>query len=307
MGGNVDFILNESRQIYISKINMVQDYIENHLEDELHIEHLSSIASFSGFHFQRIYRQITGESLYSYIKRLRLEKSVFLIRNNKRLTIQDIALSVGFSNQASFAKALKERYKVTASTIRNLDSLQMEKLINEISMNGKVCEDKKYYNIPMELTIRNIDAIKVLYIRHTGSYKGNSDLFMKLFTKLYTYASIKNLINRETKWFTAYHDFGNLTTEEKLRLSVCMSIKDEIESSGEFNSMKLAEGQYAVGKFLLKPDEYQGAWDYMFSKWLPESGYIPDDRLCFEYYPPQENPYETEKRIVEIFIPITFL
>lgn len=301
----MDFILNESRQVYISKINMVQDYIENHLEDELRIEDLARIASFSEFHFQRIYRQITGESLYSYIKRLRLEKAIFLIRSNKRLALLDIALSVGFSNHASFAKALKERYKVSASTIRRLDNQEMEKLIDEISMNGKVYTEKTTYNIPIELTLRIINPTKVLYIRHTGAYKGNSDLFMNLFTKLYNFACKKKVVSPETKWFTVYHDFGNLTMEERLRLSVCMSIKDKMIGSGEFGSMDLAGGQYAVGRFLLKSDEYQRAWNYMLSKWLPESGYIPDDRFCFEYYPPEACSVEKEERFVEIFIPIT--
>lgn len=194
----MDILLNESRQVYISKINTVQDYIERHLEDKLCIEDLATIASFSEFHFQRIYRQITRESLHSYIKRLRLEKA-----------------------------------------------------------------------------------------------------------ELYTYASVKNLVREDAKWFTIYHDFGNLTMEEKLRLSVCMSITGEIKATGEFGSMDIAGGQYAVGRFSLQSDEYQGAWDYMLSKWLPESGYMLDDRLCFEYYPPQEYTTEKEGRIVEIFIPIT--
>lgn len=303
----MDFLLNESRQIYISRINKVQDYIETHLADELRVEELAKIAAFSEFHFQRIYRQIAGESLYSYIKRLRLEKAVFLIRSNKRLSIQDIALAVGFSNQASFAKALKERYSASARQIRNLPDLDMDKLNRNISMNGKVWLEKKHYNSPSELTIRSIEPTKVLYLRHTGSYKGDHDLFMKLFTKLYTYAARKNLLKAETKWFTIYHDFGKLTREERLRLSVCLSLTEEIEAAGEFGTRDLAGGQYAVGKFLLKSDEYQGAWDYLLTKWLPESGYMPDDRLCFEYYPPQERTVTTdpEGRIVEIFIPIT--
>lgn len=300
----MDLILNESRKIYISKINKVQDYIENHYADELCIEKLAKIASFSKFHFQRIFRQITRESLYSYTKRIRLEKAVFLLRNNKRLKVQDIALSVGFSNQASFAKALKERYKANARMIRNMSSPDMEDLINKISINGKVCDEKIYYIIPRELTVMTIDPIKVLYVRHIGAYKGNFDLFVKLFTKLYAFALKKNLIVPKTKWFAVYHDFGDLTIEEKLRLSVCMSVEEEVEDSGEFGNMELTGGHYAVGKFMLKPDEYQGAWDYMLSKWLPESGYIPDDRLCFEYYPPQVAGIEKEERIVEIFIPI---
>ncbi len=303
-GDDMDLILNESRKTYISKINKVQDYIENHYEDELSIEKLANIASFSKFHFQRIFRQITRESLYSYIKRLRLEKAVFLLRTNKRLKVQDIALSVGFSNQASFAKALKERYKSNASAIRNMSIPEMDELINKISINGKVCDEKIYYNIPIELTVKSINPIKVLYIRHIGAYKGNSGLFVKLFTKLYAFAVKKNLIGPDTKWFAVYHDFGDLTIEEKLRLSVCMSVEKEVGESGEFGSMELAGGNYAVGKFLLKSGEYQGAWDYMLSKWLPESGYVPDDRLCFEYYPRQEAADEKEKLIVEIFVPI---
>lgn len=301
----MDLILNESRQIYISKINKVQDYIESHLEDELCIQQLASVASFSEYHFQRIFRQITGESLYSFIKRLRLEKAVFLLRNNKQLTIQDIALSVGFSNQASFAKALKERYRVSASVIRKINDMEMYRLISEISTNGKVSEERIHYNIPIELTTKIIDPIRVLYIRHTGAYKGNSDLFMELFTKMYSFASRKGFISTETKWFAVYHDYGDLTEEEKLRLSACMSIKDDMDGQGEFSCMELAGGKYAVGRFLLETDEYQGAWDYMISKWLPESGYIPDDRLCFEYYPPQEYEKDNMRRIVEIFIPIT--
>ncbi|SCY45862.1 AraC family transcriptional regulator [Alkaliphilus peptidifermentans] len=298
----MELIFNESRQIYISKINAVQDYIEKHLEDELHIEQLANIACFSVFHFQRIYHQITGESLYSFIKRLRLEKAAFLIRSNRSLPILDIALTVGFSNQASFAKAFKERYGINASQIRKLNDLDLIKV--NYSTNGKVFYEKEHYNIPIDLSIRSKEPTKVIYIRHIGSYKGDSHLFMGMFSKLYDYASSQNLIEKESAWFAAYHDYGDLTMENKLRVSVCMSIAEDVAGVGEFGSMHLEGGKYAVGKFLLKKDEYQGAWNYMFSKWLPESGYIPDDRICFEHYPLEGFIEGKEGRVVEIFIPI---
>ena len=301
----MELLVNESRQIYIEKINTVQDYIEKHLDEEINVQQLSQIASFSEYHFQRIFKQFTSESLYSFIKRLRLEKAVFLLRSNKKLTIQDIALSVGFSNQASFAKALKEKYRLNASQIKKISDLEINQLINENSTNGKVLSNNSYYNKPIELTIQLVEPLKVLYTRYTGAYKGNSDLFSKLFTKLHRFANRNNLINQETKWFVVYHDYGDLTKEEKLRLSVCMSVKNDVINHGEFGCMELAGGKYAVGKFLLGTDEYQGAWNYMISRWLPDSGYLPDDRLCFEYYPPQEKEDEHISRVVEIFIPIT--
>lgn len=306
----MDFILNESRLIYISKINKVQDYIEKHLEEELSTGQLAEIALFSSFHFQRIYRQITGESLYSYIKRLRLEKATFMLIANNKKSIQDIALSLGFSNQASFAKAFKGEFGMSASQFRCLNESESMKVINgmnrkDISMNGKVYNAKIRYTIPMELSVESIESTKVVYIRHTGPYKGDSNLFGKLFSKLYSYTSSRNYIRNDSRWFVVYHDFGDLTMEEQLRLSVCMSTYEDVKTDGEFGSMILEGGKYAVGRFLLKPDEYQLAWNYMLSKWLPESGYVPDERMSFEYYPPQEYVEGKEEKVVEILIPIT--
>lgn len=301
----MESFVNESRQIYIARINTVQDYIENHLDEEINIRQLSRIASFSEYHFQRIFKQFTSESLYSFIKRLRLEKAIFLLRSNRKLTVQDIALSVGFSNQASFAKALKEKYSMCASQIRKMNDLEINQMINENRTNGKVLTNDIYYNKPIKLTIQSVEPLKVLYTRYTGAYKGNSDLFSKLFTQLDRFANKNNLVSQETKWFVVYHDYGDLTAEGKLRLSVCMSIKNDVTNQGEFGCMELAGGKYAIGRFLLGTDEYQSAWNYMISRWLPDSGYLPDDRLCFEYYPPQEKEDDHERRVVEIFIPIT--
>ncbi len=158
--------IKRTREIYINRINAVQDYIENHLDEEINIHKLSQIASFSEYHFQRIFKQITSESLYSFIKRCRLEKAFFLLRSNTKLSIQDIALSVGFSNQASFAKALKEKYRLTASQIKKMSDSEIEKMINENRTNGKVSTNYSYYNAPIELTTQVIEPIKVLYKIH---------------------------------------------------------------------------------------------------------------------------------------------
>ena len=352
----MDLLLNESRRIYQAKINQVQDYIEDHLDEVLGTTQLAQVASFSAFHFQRIFKLMTGESLYAFIKRLRLEKAAFLLRTNPHMHIQDIALAVGFSAQASLAKAIKDRYGLTASRIRKLDEIGMRRIMrdgnewkmnanamrtdelrshnqstDELRTNGKVFSPAIQYNMPCELTIKTIEPIGVLYLRHIGAYKGDSDLFMKLFSRLYGHAGRRKLIHAGSSWYAVYHDFGELTEEEKLRVSVCLSVDKAVAGQGEFGRMEIAGGRYVVGRFLLGTDEYQGAWNYMITKWLPESGYMPDDRLCFEHYPmqesrahgmhgssgnrsqeflehgmqePREHNMDHERRMVEIFIPI---
>ena len=48
--------------------------------------------------------------------------------------------------------------------------------------------------------------------------------------------------------------------------------------------MTVPGGQCAVASFEIHQDQYQQAWNTIFSQWLPESGYQPDDRPRYELY-----------------------
>ncbi len=59
----------KNNNYYKDSINKVQDYIEDHLGDELTIEKLSSIASFSPYHFSEIIPFFNGrDSIRIYKK-----------------------------------------------------------------------------------------------------------------------------------------------------------------------------------------------------------------------------------------------
>ncbi len=60
---------------YQNRIDRVVDYIQANLESDLSVRQLSEVACFSEFHFSRIFREQMGESVYQFIRRLRLEKA----------------------------------------------------------------------------------------------------------------------------------------------------------------------------------------------------------------------------------------
>lgn len=287
-----------NENLYIEQINKVQDYIENNLGESLTIKRLSQMANFSEYHFQRIYGYMTGESLYGFIKRIRLEKAAYMLLSDKERPIIDIAMSVGFSNQASFAKAFKSKYGVSSSSYRKTNGI-----VSKVDYANGYLKGKDITIDPLNIEIRREKAIKLIYTRYTGSYKGDSELFSRLFLKLYQWADQRNLISTSSRWFVIYHDFGNETDEEQLRLSVCMSVDRNVAVSGNIGILSFHEGQYAVGSFMVEPSEYGKAWYYMYAKWLPTSGYKPDDRFSLEHYPQMEE--QEGKRLVEIYIPIT--
>lgn len=287
-----------SENFYIKGINKVQDYIEHHLDEDLNIKDLAGIAAFSEFHFLRIYTLLTGESLYAFIKRLRMERSAFLLTSQKERTITDIAFSMGFSNQASFAKAFKNKFGISASEYRrDHDPIPEPEKLTWVSI------ERDQLIEPLFTEIRREKKQNLIYIRYTGPYKGDSDLFSELFQSLYIWAKERGLVSKNSRWFVIYHDFGYETDETMLRLSVCMSVDQNVAVSGRVGYLELDEGVYGVGRFLVDPTEYGKAWYYMFAKWLPENGYMPDERFALEHYPPSEADSDG-RREVEIYIPL---
>ncbi len=64
----------------------------------------------------------------------------------------------------------------------------------------------------------------------------------------------------------------------------------------------ISEGKYAFVRFTLGEKDYQEAWDWVYSKWLPQSGYQPDDGSPFELM--KGNDPNGEKHIVDLCIPV---
>lgn len=297
------------KKIYISKINTAQDYIEQHLGEDLTIEKISCIANFSPYYFHRLFKLITQESLYSYIRRLRLEKAAFLLNSDNDISILEVALGIGFSNQASFAKAFKKAYGMSASQYRNSKNGQTENNI------GKVVGDLSCYNNndrlqsnicnPCSIDVKNVEDKNLIYIRHTGFYKGDSGLFMNLFKELCKWGKARNLVGLNSNWLVIFHDRGDITEDNKLRISVCLQVDHDVEVNGAVGKCILFGGRYAVGRFEVSDYEYQNAWDYMLFKWLPENGYKIDDRVPFEEYPHDASAISEDKRVVDIYIPIS--
>ena len=66
----------------------------------------------SRFYFCRLFKQSTGITLYQYLIKCRTERAKALLLQGN-LSIADVALAVGFSNQSHFTKHFKRLVGVT--------------------------------------------------------------------------------------------------------------------------------------------------------------------------------------------------
>ena len=115
-------------QHYQDRVNRVLDYIAEHLDGELSLTRLSGIACFSPFHFHRIFQAVTGETLNSHVRRVRLERAALLMKTSPRKRITDIALEAGFAGTAEFSRAFKNHFGRTASSWDRRSPLEKSKI-----------------------------------------------------------------------------------------------------------------------------------------------------------------------------------
>jgi AraC family transcriptional regulator len=84
----------------------VLDYIEASLESDLTLDRMASIACLSRHHFARAFKQAVGKPPHRYVSAKRLERAKALLIGDRPLV--DIALALGFSDQASFTRAFRQ-------------------------------------------------------------------------------------------------------------------------------------------------------------------------------------------------------
>lgn len=93
-------------------------YIEEHLEENLSLCRLASVAGLSPNYFSHIFKQLNGISLWDYITAKRIEKAVKLIMSGGSLTMLETAMLCGFNNTVNFNKAFKKQKGITPSELK---------------------------------------------------------------------------------------------------------------------------------------------------------------------------------------------
>jgi len=92
-------------------MQFVKEYIHNHLDDDLSLNHLSKLFAISPFHFLRLFTKYTGLTPHQYILVRKIEKAKSLLR--KRNSVVDVAFSLGFSDHGNFTKSFKKMSGLT--------------------------------------------------------------------------------------------------------------------------------------------------------------------------------------------------
>ncbi len=300
---------------YKSRVNKTLDYIESRLDHSFTLDELAAVATFSKYHFHRIFMGVIGETPFHFINRLRLQRAATFLIMNPKITVGEAATQVGFNDISVFSRNFKQHFGQSPSAWRaqmlqksnlsqtdsNLDKIKQELSIYFCS-HTKTIKWRTNMELNKSIEIKNLPDITVAYVRHIGPYKGDEELFRGLWQKMMAWAGPRGLMAQpDLKSLVIYHDDPKITEDMKLRTSICISVPEDTKVDGDVGKMLVEGGQYVVARFVVQTHEFAEAWNWIYASWFPESGYQPDDKPCFEMY--TEEPKDG-KFTVDICVPV---
>ena len=311
------------RREYLARIHRAQDFIERHLAEPILLEEVARAANFSVFHFHRLYSALTGEPLYQYIQRVRLERAASSLRTRPGASITSIALDHGFGSPATFARAFKAYFGISACQFRRDGGAQNSKIGKALGKIGKEPSGDSPYasSVDFDLTmkrgvamekaekkvcarsidVRDLPAKTLAYVRHVGPYAGDAALFGRLWEELSRWALPRGLFQPpQTEIMTVYHDDPEITREDQLRISFGITVPEKTAVCGTVGVMELPAGKYVCASFEIDVKEYGDAWKAVCSDWLPQSGWQPGDGPCYEVYLNDPAAHPEHKHLIEI-------
>lgn len=94
------------------------DYIKQNYDRKISLEDIAGYVSLSRSYLSKLFKDETGQSLFSYINHVRIEKSKQFLLNDS-ITLVDIAGLCGFEDQSYFTKVFKKETGVSPKRFRD--------------------------------------------------------------------------------------------------------------------------------------------------------------------------------------------
>lgn len=271
-------------------VNRAIDYIIENLHKEISVDDVADHCNFSKFYFNRVFRAETGESLYSFIKRLRLERSAVKLGTDSNRSITDIGLDYGYSS-SNYSSAFKKQHNISPAEFRKLKSQNILDKKHPFADMEVICESFDFYN--EKIAVKKLEDINVVFKRYIGNYKDMNVHWQDFID------NFQHLADEDSMYIEISYDDPKITDLNRCIYDLCLSKGDV---SNIDNTKIIKGGLFAVYNFSGSIIDIFHAFKGMFNVWIPNSGYELDDRVGFSIY--KFANCEKDHFMMDICIPI---
>jgi len=254
---------------YQTRLRRVYDVIHADPAHEHTLDELADVAALSRFHFHRVFRAVTGETVAEAVRRVRLHAAAYaLVRGDD--PVAAVGRAHGYANAAAFGRAFRARYGVSPAAFRRTGGLLPEGLTALTKGEGAV----------YPVTITDQPERRVIGLPFAGPYRQIGRAFADLGAVL----SVRGLWVASRGLVGIYHDDPAAVAPEALRSFAGVIVEAGLTCPPDLEERRLPAGRRATLRFTGPYTGFGLAYDWLYGVWLPASGEVPADAPVWEQY-----------------------
>lgn len=174
-----------TREEHASQVRAVVDLVQTELSRRLSLEEMADHAGFSPFHFQRLFRTMTGETPTDLVRRFRLERGAQQLAATEDL-IGDIAFDAEYDSHEAFSRAFRTAFGVTPRTFRQ-ENLSASWLASPVGLHfgcGSEFMPLNHKQPVVDYSIEEVSPFLFAGLQHQGSFQFAHRTWGRLFEGL---------------------------------------------------------------------------------------------------------------------------
>ena len=273
---------------YRQRVCRAMNFISANLDRDPPLEEIAAAAHFSAFHFHRIFKAATGETVFGFLRRLRLEWATNRLLADPQADVTTVALDCGFSSSQNFAKAFRARFGTTPTAFRRSKrghkarkggeaaAVFLRHDAGQVEWNPPQPERK----IEMKATTKEMPAWHVAYVRKMGPY--GKEVCEAAFGELMRWAGPRGLIGHGPM-MGMYWDNPEVTAPAQCRTDACLPVPPGTKVDAPVALQDIPGGPHLVCEFAVPITGFGAAWEEAFRHVL-DQGLECADRPCYELY-----------------------
>jgi AraC family transcriptional regulator len=273
-------------------------YIDIHIKEEMNVEKLAERAGFSPYYFCRIFQCGVGASIMEYVKNRRLAYAASELNSGRK--ILDIAIDYGFETHSGFSKAFRRYFGCPPEIYRAYATFDVPKIpdlsktnqfISEFVIEPKIMAKKTSFKLAGFAFKIKLPS-NILSTKNGHIYHKNLEKIPKLWEECRTDGKLEKLHQGAFVKFHAEYGACFFKDYEKGKFVYFIGVeaKSRVTIPFEYDVYTIPEALFAVFTTPSSNEDNfssitKDTWQYIFSEWLPNSGYEFDGNgIAFELY-----------------------
>lgn len=250
---------------YRERVDRVVAHVVANPLAEHRLEDLAALCHFSSYHFHRVYSAVAGETVAATARRVRLAQAARLLEQGRQ-SITQVGLEVGYESPQAFARAFG---KFTGQSPRSFQRAMHRVALDQAkgSPTEGCCEAPAVHVV--ERPAQRLHAL-----RHHGPPATIPHTQRRLYLQCGTHA-----VERLGASFGAPDDSAHFRYYAAAALAQPCPV-----DGGGLELLEIPAGRYARHTLVGPYARIDAAITAIYSRWLPGSGYEPDDRPVLEHY-----------------------